>query len=165
VATRAAGRALLRQPRWLAWLAPLAWALLIWNASAGSVDLDLPRGPWMGWLRNLGHAFLFGILTLLLLPLARRAGDWAVLGRGTLTLIGAVAIAYGIADELHQRYVEGRVSSPLDVLTDGVGVLAVLAVAAYAGRPEASEAGVRRRFTGGLVACLVAGAIATFGSG
>ena len=119
----------------------------------------------MGWLRNLGHAFLFGILTLLLLPLARRAGDWAVLGRGTLTLIGAVAIAYGITDELHQRYVEGRVSSPLDVLTDGVGVLAVLAVAAYAGRPEASEAGVRRRFTGGLVACLVAGAIATFGSG
>jgi len=159
---RRAGRGLLRQPRRVAWLAPAGWMLLIWWLSSRPAVPDPSRGQaWsFGW--NLAHAPAFGLLTLLLLPVAPRTEGWARLGRRELLCIGLVAIGYGAVDEWHQVGVHGRHGSVLDVITDAVGVLCVLWTAAYVGRAGAREGGLRLRLAAGLGLCLAAAGSTTF---
>lgn len=179
VATRALGRALLRTPRRWAWPAPLAWAALIWFSSSLVPDVSVGRGRGFAALVNLGHAFEFGVLVLLLVPLApRRAGTplagsraaakgvegpWVELEPEVITALAAVAIAYGVADEVHQAFVAGRHSSPLDLLTDAVGVFCTLKVVAYVSSPRATGRGLAGQLVRGLVLCALAAGIATLG--
>jgi VanZ family protein len=108
----------------LAWGPVIAWAALIFLASAQpnlvvvqDVTLDLI-------VRKLGHAGVFGILALLLwraiatTSRVRRPSAWAL----------ALAVLYAITDELHQGGVSGRHPSPLDVAIDAAGALIAIAV-------------------------------------
>ena len=47
----------------------------------------------------------------------------------------AVSVAYAVSDELHQTLVTGRHGSPVDVLIDSVGIVAVAVLALRLSRP------------------------------
>jgi VanZ family protein len=113
--------------RWaLAWAPVIAWAALIFLASAQS-DLRFVQDVTLDLVvRKLGHAAVFGILALLLwraiatTTRVRRPWAWAL----------ALAILYAITDELHQGGVSGRHPSPLDVAIDAAGALIAVSVVA-----------------------------------
>ncbi len=111
----------LRTPR-VAWGLYLFWAAAIWGGSSLSLGPDSPfqlRFP-----DKLGHAMEFAILGFLgtnaLLTGARlsatKKGE-ARAWRGAVLL----AAAWGIIDELHQLFVPGRQTDPLDWLADAAG--------------------------------------------
>jgi VanZ family protein len=65
----------------------------------------------------LAHAGEYLLLTVL--------WAWALapaLGRRALIAAAAISLGYAISDEVHQSYVEGRDSDPLDVLADAAGI-------------------------------------------
>lgn len=161
-ALRGLGRTLLRQPRPIALLAPLAWMALIWFLSAQEVGRNDDPSPLHSLVWNLAHGPEYATLALLLLPLLPRRDGWVVLGRAQMLFVVAVAGGYGVVDELHQGTVRGRSSSASDAVTDLCAIAAVLVIARYVGRPGADARGLHRR----LVACallVVGGAVlATF---
>jgi len=162
-ALRGAGRALLRQPRALAWVAPLAWAGLLWWLSSHRSLIDTERAQALVYWGNLAHAPAFGILALLLLPLAPRAAGWVRLGARELATVFSLATLYAAVDELHQSRVPGRDASLFDVVTDTVGVACVLWIAVYLSRRDGSEGGLRRRLLAGLALCAGAAVLSTTG--
>jgi VanZ family protein len=110
----------------LAWVPVIAWAALIFLASAQPDLVFLPDDTLDLVVRKLGHAAVFGILALLLwramatttrLP---RPWAWALV----------LAILYAISDELHQGGVSGRHASPVDVGIDAAGALVAVAIVA-----------------------------------
>ena len=113
--------------RWaLAWAPVVAWAALIFVASAQSDLVFVPDATLDLVVRKLGHAAVFGILALLLwralatTTRLRRPWAWAL----------ALAILYAISDELHQGGVSGRYPSPVDVAIDAAGALIAVAIVA-----------------------------------
>jgi VanZ family protein len=93
-------------------LAPLAWMGLIFYLSAQPA-----AGPDVEWLRVLAHFTQFAVLAAL--------WTWALgprLGGGAILAAGMIAVAYAIADEYHQGFVEGRDSAAMDALVDSAGV-------------------------------------------
>jgi len=109
-------RAAIRAP------APLALMAAIFVLSAQS-DLDSGLGVVDFVLRKLGHAFVFGSLTVL--------WWWALrpVIRNPLLQAAGIALLYAISDEYHQSFVEGRHGSAVDVGVDAIGiVLASLAL-------------------------------------
>ena len=92
----------------------VAQASTIWWLSSLS-DITTSTALVVGFVFNGGHFVLFGILGALLAIALRprtRLGTSAAF---------AVALAWGILDELHQRHVPGRVASVSDVATDACG--------------------------------------------
>lgn len=76
---------------------------------------DLPAAPIIG-TDKLIHAAVYAFLAALL---------YRATGRPLLAV--ALAIGYGVTDELHQSMVPGRLADPFDALADAIG--AVLGVA------------------------------------
>jgi hypothetical protein len=161
-ALRLAGRALQALPRAAACIPVVAWLALIWHLSATPATVE--PGPW--WdsvLYNSAHGPLFGMLALWMLIGAPRRGGWPRIdGRTIAGVLGLVA-SCGILDEFHQSFTPNRSVSLGDVMTDITGAACVLWIAAYAGRPDATERGMRARFAAGVVLCLAAGALSTVG--
>ena len=95
--------------------APLALMGLIFFLSAQS-----DPGADIGLVGSvLAHAGEYLLLTLL--------WAWALapaLGRRALAAAATISLAYAISDEIHQGFVPGRDSNPLDVLVDAVGIAA-----------------------------------------
>jgi len=94
-------------------LAPLALMALIFYLSAQqSVGPELPA-----FTRVIAHFSEYAILAAL--------WAWALapaLGRQAIPAAAAICVIYAISDEIHQRYVPGRDSDPLDVLIDCLGI-------------------------------------------
>jgi VanZ family protein len=102
-----------------AWLPVLAWAAVIF-AFSSVPHLGTGLGTWDTVLRKCAHVTEYAILGLLLLR---------ALGRETPAFLAGVG--YAITDEIHQHFVSGRHSSPVDVAIDATGVLiGILAFAA-----------------------------------
>jgi hypothetical protein len=171
-ALRALGALLLSLPRAQAFAPIVLWSALIYTLSSLSAEgiVSFGRGTF---LVNLGHAPLFGLLGMwfaLALPREqlRREGDersgWPrIVGAGRAAVLAATAV-WGVADELHQHLAgNGRDFSLLDVVTDVVGAACVLAVIDYAGRDGATDGGLLGRLGLGVLACLAAAALATWG--
>ena len=111
----------------LAWAPVIAWAALIFLASA-QPNLRFVSDDSLDFVvRKLGHMAVFGILALLLwralatTTTVRRPWAWAL----------ALAILYAITDEIHQGGTIGRHASPVDVAIDATGTL--IAVGLIAG--------------------------------
>lgn len=68
-------------------------------------------------LRKIAHAGEFGVLAILI---ARGLGAD---GKGAYLKAAVLAILYAVSDEIHQRFVPGRVASPIDVLIDSFGAI------------------------------------------
>jgi len=168
---RAVGRGLLRAPRGVVWVLPLAWAALLWTLSSGTPDLapGLALPEWLAALLfDLAHPAAFGLLALFLVPLLPRAplgeGRWVRWSRRGAAAIFSAVVAYGIVDEFHQSFVPGRVPSLFDVISDATGAGAVLAVVAYLSRSDARRAGLIQRLALGAVASLAAASLSSLAS-
>ncbi|MEC8512046.1 MAG: VanZ family protein [Planctomycetota bacterium] len=166
-AFRTIGRALLRQPRIVSWVAPVVWASLIFYLSSFQ-----PRtGPLNfealgGLVSNLAHPAIFGVLALLIVPVLGRApGEdgrrWTSMSPEAALWIVALVTLYGFTDELHQSTVEGRDASLLDVLSDFTGALSVVLVVRLLGRADATDRGLRRALLMALFASLTAAGLST----
>ncbi len=160
----ALGRLLLRLPRAAAIAIVLGWLVAIYALSARSSTGGSEGPSWMGFVLNLGHAPLFGLLALWLTLLLPREGGWPRLGRAEFGWVLAAVLAYAVSDELHQVSVPGRSAQVLDVVTDVVGAGATLAVieCLASRRSGALAPDFWLRIALGLVACAVAAAAATF---
>jgi VanZ family protein len=94
-----------------AWLPVIAWAALIFALSS-IPDLGTGLGTWDTILRKGAHVTEYAILGLLLLRAVGREVPAFLIG-----------VAYAITDEVHQRFVQGRHASPIDVAIDSAGIL------------------------------------------
>jgi VanZ family protein len=103
--------------RFSAWLPVLAWAALIFVLSS-IPHLGTGLGTWDTILRKGAHVTEYAIFGLLLLRAVGREAPAFALG-----------VAYAITDEVHQRFVTGRHSSPIDVAIDSAGILIGVLVA------------------------------------
>jgi VanZ family protein len=83
-------------------------------------------------VRKIGHAAVFGVLTLLVWR-AARATSW----RRPLGWALAIATIYAVTDELHQATVAGRHASGVDVGIDVAGALIAVAVVGLVRRARA----------------------------
>ena len=92
------------------WAPVVLWAAVIFAFSAVP-DLGTGLGTWDLVLRKIAHAAEFAVLGALLLRAVRQELPALALG-----------ISYAVTDEIHQRFVPGRVGSPLDVAIDSAGV-------------------------------------------
>jgi VanZ family protein len=92
------------------WLPVVVWAAVIFALSS-IPSLSTGLGFWDTVLRKGAHLTEYAILGALLLR---------ALGRDAPAL--AAGILYAATDEVHQHFVRGRHSSPLDVLLDSAGV-------------------------------------------
>ena len=160
---RGFGRVLGALPRPIAAGAALGWMVLIWWLSSGPIDIRPPI-PISGFVWNLAHAPVFGLLAALVAAAAAPRplpADWPHPGR-TACLVAFVAVAiWAAADELHQSRVVGRHGSPFDFATDLAGAAGALWLAAYAGRHGAHERGMRGRLAAAVGLCAAMAALAT----
>src|ERR671934_235485 len=92
------------------WLPVLVWAVLIFALSSIS-HLSSGLGTWDYVLRKCAHLTEYAILGALLLR---------ALGHEAPAFFAGVA--YAASDELHQHFVAGRHSSPVDLAIDAGGV-------------------------------------------
>ncbi len=153
---RRIGLLLMRQPRGFAWVPACLWMGLIWYVSSLSTPLGSDPHETLAFFANLAHPFEFGVLTLLLLPTARRFQGWIQFDRETLGGRVFLILTYAGVDEFHQSFVLGRHSSTLDWLADAMGMYCTLKVAAYVSDPEATSAGVVIRCLYGVFLCCIA---------
>lgn len=113
----------------VAWMAFIFWAS---SLPPEEVDQSLQALAGLGPLRSiLGHLALYGTLAALMhiclwswRPANGRPLRWAL---ATV----ALAVLYGVSDELHQAQVPGRQSSALDVLIDGAGAIMGIMLVKY----------------------------------
>ena len=119
VASDASGRVPLKRPyhgpmpssRALSlWLPVIVWAAVIFTFSS-IPSLGTGLGVWDTILRKGAHMTEYAILGLLLLR---------AMGRELPAF--AVGIGYAITDEIHQHFVRGRHTSPIDVVIDTLGL-------------------------------------------
>ena len=158
------GRACQRSRRayFLAFL--LTWMGMIWLLSSISGPQTGTRRMWVVVIANLVHAPLFGMLAFAVLPLLPRREDcWPRLSRLDRTLVALGVLAYAWIDEWHQSFVPERTASSLDMLTDLVGAVCVLWIATYLGRSQATTRGLNLRLALGVLACLGAAVLSSFG--
>ena len=102
--------------RLFAWLPVVAWAAVIFALSS-IPHLGTGLGTWDTILRKGAHVTEYAILGLLLVR---------AIGRELPAFL--IGVGYAITDEVHQHFVSGRHSSPIDVAIDSTGVLIGLLV-------------------------------------
>ena len=94
---------------------PIALMAVIFFLSA-QPDLNSGLGVWDTIGRKLIHMASFGLLWFLW---QRAVGTRAAV---------LITLAYAVADEYHQTFVEGRHGTPVDVLIDAVGIAVAVAL-------------------------------------
>ncbi len=100
------------------WLPPVFWALVIFKFSSGSV----PKASDSFWvdfiIKKIGHVILFATLAVLIYRGLVGSG----IGKTKAIVFALVfSIFYGISDEIHQMYTQGREAKVRDVLIDAFG--------------------------------------------
>src|SRR5687767_2501990 len=99
-------------------LPALTWMAIIFVLSSRPTTPDarvLGKEP----AAILGHLFMYSVLaSLLLFALARGRQP---ISNGLYVLSVALAVGYGVSDEIHQSFVPGRESSLFDVGIDAIG--------------------------------------------
>ncbi len=155
------GQGLLSLPTTAAVALVAGWSYLMYWA----VTLPSEKQEGIHYLKNfvndLGHAPLFGLWVLWMLPLLPRRGSWVVLGPKVWFGFLSLALAGGALTEFLQSSIPGRTASTGDVVTDVVGVASVLWVAGYLGESGATEEGTRSRLLRALLACCASALLAT----
>jgi len=164
---RSAGDRLARVPRGVGALLAVLWGAFVWWLSSGPPP-DVPVAWRFAYVFNLAHAPLFGFLALFAaLALPREPEPepgrprWPILSLGARALVMTAILGYAAIDEWHQASTPERTSTWLDVVTDLVGAAAVLAVAAYVARSDATPRGLWTRLAVGLAACCAAAWLST----
>ncbi len=113
------------------WAPPLLLMGVIFAFSAMPSDGE-DRGVLVLLLRKLAHFSEYALLMLLWW----RALRTKLSVRAAVVAALAVTVLYAATDEVHQRSVDGRVGTPIDVLIDAAGA-ATVAVVIVRWRPAA----------------------------
>ncbi|HVS18020.1 MAG TPA: VanZ family protein [Planctomycetota bacterium] len=158
---RAAGTFLQRAPRAAALVAALAWMGAIRALSSLPGD-SLGLAPALGYVFNLGHAVLYGVLAACWILCLPRERGWPRLGARESLGVFAATLCFALLDERLQGAVPGRTVSAWDLWTDAVGAAAMLWVVRHVGSERAGDAGLVARVAVGLAACAAAAALATW---
>ncbi|MGD6831925.1 VanZ family protein [Sutcliffiella halmapala] len=102
-------------------LAPFAYMALIWLLSSNPADSFVDTGmSWDNAFKESLHLIEFGILYVMLALFFLIDGK---LTTKTNILCAAIAIAYGLTDEIHQSFVPARSATVIDFVKDTIGVL------------------------------------------
>ena len=155
------GQGLLSLPTVAVFALIAGWSyLMYWAVTLPAEELE--GIPYLkNWVNDLGHAPLFGLWILWMLPLLVRREGWVVLGPREWFAFLTLALAGGAATEWLQDSISGRTASWGDVVTDVVGAASVLWIAGYLGRSDATEEGTRSRLVRALIACGASALLAT----
>ena len=160
-ALRTLGMLLMKVSRRRAWALVVLWAAGIGFLSSQQVPIS-EESHWVLHLSaNAAHAFEFGRLALFLTLTVPREDNWPVLDRDTIGRIFLLSSLYGVLDEVHQWTVPGRTASPLDLLTDLVGVYCVLKVILYISDENATSKGLVARLLLGVLLCFLGAGFAS----
>jgi len=101
----------------IAWFPPLLWSIgIFYFSSLPSFAFHLPS---IRFIDKLIHAVIFGALNVLILRGCREMGAT----KSGLLFGMYYSILFGLSDEVHQYFVPGRSTDPLDFMADVVGVL------------------------------------------
>lgn len=100
------------------WLPPVFWALVIFKFSSGSV----PKASDSFWvdfiIKKIGHVILFATLAVLIYRGLVGSG----IGKTKAIVFALIfSVLYGISDEIHQMYTQGREAKVRDVIIDAFG--------------------------------------------
>ena len=116
-------RNLSRASRWTGlrpgphWLPPVIWATILFALSSGpgpEIPIDVRH------LDKIQHAGAYAVLGGLVSRALAIGAPAMVPGRRVIAA-GLVATAYGVSDEIHQRFVPRRSPDVFDVVADAVG--------------------------------------------
>jgi VanZ family protein len=88
---------------------------------SGQSRLPTPPLTFEG-MDKVVHALVYAFLALLLLLGDGRPSSWRA------WIWPAVAVLYGLSDELHQSFVPGRQADALDLLADAAGAIGMTAL-------------------------------------
>jgi VanZ family protein len=105
------------------WLPVILWASLIFKFSSGTI----PVASSVFWqdfaVKKFGHILLFGMLALLVYRALIAEG----VSRKKAAFIAVLSsFLYGVSDEYHQMYTQGREARVRDVIIDGLGASALI---------------------------------------
>jgi len=100
------------------WLPPILWAIMIFRFSSGNVP-SASENYWLDFIvKKIGHVILFATLAILTYRgllgegvSRKKAAIWAVF----------ISFSYGITDEFHQTFTQGREARFRDTVIDGFG--------------------------------------------
>lgn len=100
------------------WAPPLIWATIIYKLSDGRVPVA-SSVYWQDFaFKKSAHIFFYGVLAILLYR--------GMIGEGINKKMAAIwalvlAIFYGVTDEYHQSFTQGREARIRDIGFDGIG--------------------------------------------
>jgi VanZ family protein len=118
----------------IGWAPALLWFALIFILSS---QPSLPSPGRIG--DKQAHAFTYGVLAILCLMGLTGWRSRRVAGASLLAAF-AIAVVYGVSDEIHQSFVPGRTPDVDDVIADAVGAACALTAtwgwAILVGRPS-----------------------------
>lgn len=142
-------------PAAVRWGGVVSEMAVLWWASSGPLG-----GPHHSLLRAYAHnsAHVVAYSAMAAMALLALAGSGSTDGRRRVLAIG-IACAYGAIDEIHQRFVPGRVASFSDFGSDVCG--AVLGAMLVHGL-RSSERGALRLAAVALLGGMVCSALGTF---
>ena len=100
------------------WLPPVLWAAMIYKFSSGTVPIA-SQIYWQDFaVKKIGHVILFAILAVLVY----RALIGEGVNRKKAAILGVIiSFLYGISDEFHQMFTQGREARFRDTVIDGYG--------------------------------------------
>lgn len=104
---------------WRYWLPVLVYVVLIFGASSIS---NLRPPQVVAGSDKLAHIAEYGILGFLLMRAFLGSGFVSTTGKGVLLGI-VVGLMVGLADEIYQIGVPGRLSDPADFAADALGLI------------------------------------------
>lgn len=116
--------------QFIRWLPSILWMALIFYLShqpGTTLNSMLPFFQrWAPWLEsfNSGHFVAYFILSL---AVYWGLGERAVSFRGKLITV-LICTLYGLTDEFHQLFIEGRTADWLDVRNDAIGAAIAMLV-------------------------------------
>ena len=110
-----------------AWLPPLLLMGVLYALSAQPVLLEVggEGSPWDALFHKGAH---FGSYALLAWLFHRALSTAAQPPQPIWLISAALAVGYGLTDELHQVFIPGRSGRLLDVLIDAAGAAAAMAL-------------------------------------
>lgn len=110
--------------RYLIWLLPFAYMVLIWILSSmpANAVVELPDSKLDRFWKESMHLIEFAILYLFFVIALAVSGK---LSLRTSLLFAIISALYGVVDEIHQSFYPYRSATLIDVIKDWIGVLAV----------------------------------------
>ncbi len=110
------------------WLPAILWMSLLFYLSHQAAPLERVASDIDPFV---AHVAVYSILAFLLY--AALAGYNSAASRWVpVSIAFALAVLYGVGDEIHQAYVPGRVAAELDLVADAIGAAIGVGVASLA---------------------------------